>query len=112
MYNFFPPIDNFIINQDDQSTKGLVKLQCPFCSYCTFRPHHLQTHKLTHTGERPYQCKICSKSFSQRGNLTVHLRCHTGERPFFCRYCKKGFTQKVNLQKHKCSSTTSSFAGQ
>ena len=32
----------------------------------------LISHKITHTGEKPYSCDICQKSYSQRSQLSRH----------------------------------------
>jgi len=54
---------------------------------------HLNDHKQTHSGQKPFECAICSKRFTQSGHLVVHSRIHSGEKPYKCHACDKTFAQ-------------------
>ncbi|KAI1316585.1 hypothetical protein EDD11_009710 [Mortierella claussenii] len=51
--------------------------QCPICEKRFSRPSQLETHRLTHTGEKPYICPHCQKDFNVASNLKRHIRTHT-----------------------------------
>lgn len=91
------------------------RYQCNFlgCNKSFRQRMHLETHKRSHTGERPFMCPYpgCSKAFSQRSNLRTHTRSHSGERPFSCEVCGRRFTQRGNLKNHqKLHGETRQFA--
>lgn len=50
----------------------------------------------------PYICPICSGVFPKRSRLETHLLSHTGERPHGCtfRNCSSRFATKSNLNRH------------
>ena len=52
-----------------------------FCEKVFSGSSHLTTHKLSHTGDKPFTCVFCEKAFSQSSNLTRHKLSHTGEKP-------------------------------
>ncbi|XP_052128499.1 zinc finger and SCAN domain-containing protein 5B-like, partial [Frankliniella occidentalis] len=74
--------------------------KCEVCEKRFAWASHLKTHKMYHTGEKPFCCDLCQMRFTQKGHLVVHLRTHTGEQPFKCDVCKMRFTVKGHLVRH------------
>ena len=79
---------------------------CSVCQRAFTRYQHLQDHSAHHTGSRPHVCDQCGATFSRRSSLKVHQRLHTGEMPYCCEICGAAFAQSSNLQQHMRSAHT------
>ena len=52
------------------------------------RPRNLKTHKLIHSGEKPYICILCYKlQFAPAGSPKAHMYIHTGEKSYSRENC-------------------------
>ncbi|XP_072294043.1 uncharacterized protein [Eucyclogobius newberryi] len=49
---------------------------CPVCARCFTRPFSLQSHMVTHTGEKPFLCLQCNMRFNRKSNLKRHSKIH------------------------------------
>ncbi|KAI9248098.1 hypothetical protein BY458DRAFT_526760 [Sporodiniella umbellata] len=47
---------------------------CPTCLKTFSRPSALETHRLSHTKEKPFVCTWCRKKFSVASNMRRHLK--------------------------------------
>ncbi|KAH3675476.1 hypothetical protein WICPIJ_009354, partial [Wickerhamomyces pijperi] len=60
------------------SLETAARNRCNICGKQFKRPSSLQTHKYSHSGEKPFQCdwKDCNKVFSVRSNMIRHRKLH------------------------------------
>ena len=52
---------------------GPFRHECQDCGKKFRNPCHLQTHRVVHTGEKPFACETCSSRFTQKGDLKKHI---------------------------------------
>ncbi|GBP33057.1 Zinc finger protein 91 [Eumeta japonica] len=90
-------------SKDDDSTKPY---ECSECHKRFTRKHELNSHRVSHTGERPYTCEVCLKSYGRKRTLREHMRIHNNDKRFACQECGRAFVQKCSL---KSKETTGSI---
>lgn len=56
--------------------------------------------EIVHQGKRLLNCNVCEKAFSRAGSLRTHKLIHTGVKPFPCPLCDKKCREKIQLIKH------------
>lgn len=74
---------------------------CPQCEKGFTRKDALETHLLTHTGERRHTCHTCGMRFARLGDMNRHHSIvHDRQYPHYCPHCGKGLSSVGNLRKH------------
>ncbi|XP_046558324.1 uncharacterized protein LOC124267447 [Haliotis rubra] len=79
--------------------------RCDICLQKFVSYYGCKTHRLLHTGEKPFRCDVCGQSYVLAGSLKVHMLSHTNERPHVCEICGKSFKQPYILREHQMSHT-------
>ena len=80
--------------------KGQWRWQCNLCEKNYSTKYSLQTHKVGHSGLKPFECADCGKAFKQLSHLNTHQLRHAGLRPHCCTVCGKRFVQSSHLKRH------------
>ncbi|KAM9408534.1 POZ (BTB) and AT hook-containing zinc finger 1 isoform 1-T1 [Pholidichthys leucotaenia] len=96
---------------------------CDICGKVFRDVYHLNRHKLSHSGEKPYECPVCGLRFKRKDRMSYHVRSHDGSvgKPYVCQSCGKGFSRPDHLnghikqvhtteRPHKCQICNASFA--
>ncbi|XP_028303359.1 POZ-, AT hook-, and zinc finger-containing protein 1 isoform X2 [Gouania willdenowi] len=96
---------------------------CETCGKAFRDVYHLNRHKLSHSGEKPYACPVCGLRFKRKDRMSYHVRSHDGSvgKPYVCQSCGKGFSRPDHLnghikqvhtteRPHKCQICDASFA--
>lgn len=68
---------------------------CEICGKVFRDVYHLNRHKLSHSGEKPYACHVCGLRFKRKDRMSYHVRSHDGSvgKPYVCQSCGKGFSR-------------------
>ena len=85
------------------------KRTCETCNQTFRTPAEMQTHKITHTGIKPFACDECDASFKNKSSLifhhqNIHLR-EPGKKYIYCEVCnmKGKCVRWLNRHKKKCT---------
>ncbi|KAA0712853.1 Zinc finger transcription factor [Triplophysa tibetana] len=75
---------------------------CDLCGKVFRDVYHLNRHKLSHSGEKPYACPVCGLRFKRKDRMSYHVRSHDGSvgKPYVCQSCGKGFSRPDHLNGH------------
>ncbi|XP_048839492.1 POZ-, AT hook-, and zinc finger-containing protein 1 isoform X6 [Brienomyrus brachyistius] len=75
---------------------------CDICGKVFRDVYHLNRHKLSHSGEKPYACPVCGLRFKRKDRMSYHVRSHDGSvgKPYVCHSCGKGFSRPDHLNGH------------
>ncbi|TKS71356.1 Zinc finger transcription factor [Collichthys lucidus] len=101
---------------------------CDICGKVFRDVYHLNRHKLSHSGEKPYACPVCGLRFKRKDRMSYHVRSHDGscgqtvcvpklwerpdhlnghikqvhttERPHKCQICNASFATRDRLRSH------------
>lgn len=68
---------------------------CDLCGKVFRDVYHLNRHKLSHSGEKPFACPVCGLRFKRKDRMSYHVRSHDGSvgKPYVCQSCGKGFSR-------------------
>lgn len=78
------------------------KNKCDLCDMRFISSSKLKSHRIKHTGEKPYECEDCGMTFARKIVCAVHRRrFHTNEKPYKCGVCYEFFTDAIRLSVHR-----------
>ncbi|XP_075687644.1 POZ-, AT hook-, and zinc finger-containing protein 1 isoform X1 [Rhinoderma darwinii] len=123
-----PRIGENGLTQEESGTprkrnRARKQVACDLCGKIFRDVYHLNRHKLSHSGEKPYSCPVCGLRFKRKDRMSYHVRSHDGSvgKPYICQSCGKGFSRPDHLnghikqvhtseRPHKCETCNASFA--
>lgn len=91
--NGVPGLDDPEVPRKRSRTRKQVA--CEICGKIFRDVYHLNRHKLSHSGEKPYSCPVCGLRFKRKDRMSYHVRSHDGSvgKPYICQSCGKGFSR-------------------
>ncbi|XP_061458729.1 POZ-, AT hook-, and zinc finger-containing protein 1 isoform X5 [Rhineura floridana] len=99
--------DNGVPGLDDTAaprkrSRTRKQVACEICGKIFRDVYHLNRHKLSHSGEKPYSCPVCGLRFKRKDRMSYHVRSHDGSvgKPYICQSCGKGFSRPDHLNGH------------
>uniref|UniRef100_S4RG83 C2H2-type domain-containing protein n=1 Tax=Petromyzon marinus TaxID=7757 RepID=S4RG83_PETMA len=98
----FARSDSLTLKSHRLTHTGEKPYRCRSCDRGFTRFSTLKTHQLRHAErEKKHECGVCGRAFAQHSCLRRHLRTHAGDRPHRCVACGKTFLQHYGLKRHE-----------
>lgn len=91
---------NYKLQTSPKHISPMKKHKCEICGKLFAQKSKLTTHKLSHTGERPFKCHNCDKAYTSKSKLNAHVRLHTRTSIHQCNICEKTFSYPSYLLEH------------
>ncbi|XP_021965573.1 zinc finger protein 599 [Folsomia candida] len=93
------------LQSHDVTHTGQKLFPCKHCGKRYLDRPSLRKHEITHTGGRPHVCSQCGKNFAHKVTLDTHMRTHSDVRPYECDQCTAAFHDKKDLNRHALTHT-------
>ncbi|XP_046385138.1 GDNF-inducible zinc finger protein 1-like isoform X1 [Ischnura elegans] len=77
------------------------KYSCEVCGRKCETPAALKSHRMIHSGERPFKCSVCDKAFRTKAFLEQHVNSHTKEKSYKCEVCDAVLSAPSALARHR-----------
>ena len=78
---------------------GPFRHECQDCGKKFRNPCHLRTHRVVHTGEKPFACETCSSRFTQKGDLKKRIQRFHSQKSHNQKDQPRRFLKRNNHQK-------------
>ena len=88
-------------NQYNDEKKKFIKRSSDKGGKTCPKQSELQTHQVTHKGDKKHACDVCGKIFLHSSRLKIHHLSHTGEKKHRCVVCQKTFILPHHLKRHQ-----------
>ncbi|XP_026764219.2 transcriptional repressor CTCFL-like [Galleria mellonella] len=93
------------LSTDNMRVEGIGKsriFHCKCCDYSSRRVKDMQSHIVTHNGERPFPCSLCDRTFTQQSSVQAHQE--SAHQIYFiettCEICGKFIRGRNAVYKH------------
>ncbi|XP_049274998.1 zinc finger protein 883 isoform X2 [Rhipicephalus sanguineus] len=80
---------------------GVKMCHCPECGKAFKHMRALQEHLKWHSIEKPHPCHLCPARFARKSHLESHVVTHTGEK-LECPMCERLYSRHADLKRHMC----------
>lgn len=87
---------------EERKKRAAAQYACDQCGRVFKQRTTLNSHVLTHSGERPLECRVagCDKRFTQHSTRLFHERTHSDEMAHMCHVCGRRFKHPVGVYLH------------
>ncbi|TPX43405.1 hypothetical protein SeLEV6574_g05083 [Synchytrium endobioticum] len=83
-----------------KQTKEL-RFKCDQCDKRFTAASSLNSHQVTHQGDKPFPCQHCDAKFARKHDLSRHQKLHSSLKPHVCQDCGRTFARRDSLRRHE-----------